>query len=137
MKIFQNNTYKAIVCIGVSTPPPPSPPPLQKHHPLFLAKPPPKHVNYPSPPPFPFLGNAPLYVGFSWPPYPSPLKIGFFSEIQIYWSLSFLNPFYLLKITKFLVKISQFEFLVMTEKNIFVYKLFLSLNISDFSSFFI
>ena len=40
---------------------------------------------------------------------------------------------YLLKVTKFLVKISQFEFLVMTEKNIFAYKLFLSLNISDFS----
>ena len=28
---------------------------------------------------------------------------------------------------------SQFEFLVMTEKDIFVYKLFLSLNISDFN----
>ena len=27
---------------------------------------------------------------------------------------------------------SQFEFLVMTEKTIFAYKLFLSLNISDF-----
>ena len=34
---------------------------------------------------------------------------------------------YLLKVTKFLVKISQFEFLVMTEKNIFAYKFFLSL----------
>ena len=32
-------------------------------------------------------------------------------------------------------KISQFEFLVMTEKNIFAYKLFLSLNISDFHLF--
>ena len=31
---------------------------------------------------------------------------------------------YLLKVTKFLGKISLFEFLVMTEKNIFVYKLF-------------
>ena len=29
-------------------------------------------------------------------------------------------------------KISQFEFLIMTEKNIFAYKFFLSLNISDF-----
>ena len=29
----------------------------------------------------------------------------------------------------------QFEFLVMTEKNIFAYKLFLSLNISDFNFF--
>ena len=42
---------------------------------------------------------------------------------------------YLLKVTKFLGKISQFEFLVMTEKNIFAYKLFLSLNISDFNLF--
>ena len=37
--------------------------------------------------------------------------------------------------TKYLVKISQFRFLVMTEKNIFIYKLFLSLNISNLSSF--
>ena len=36
---------------------------------------------------------------------------------------------------KFLVKILQFGFLVMTEKNIFVSKLFL-LNISDFSLLF-
>ena len=33
-------------------------------------------------------------------------------------------------------KISQFEFLVMTRKNIFAYKLLLSLNISDFNFFF-
>ena len=48
-------------------------------------------------------------------------------------SLSFLTPSYLLKVTKFIVKISQSEFLVMIEKNIFVYKLFLSLDISDFT----
>ena len=42
-----------------------------------------------------------------------------------------LTPSYPLKVTKFLVKIFQFEFLVMTEKNIFVYKLFLSINTSD------
>ena len=47
-----------------------------------------------------------------------------------------LTSSYLLKANKFLVKISQFEFLVITGKNIFVYKLFLSLNISDFSLFF-
>ena len=47
-------------------------------------------------------------------------------------------PSYLLKVTKFLGKISQLEFLVMTEKkNIFAYKVFLSLNISYFSLFFI
>ena len=42
----------------------------------------------------------------------------------------------LIKVTKFLGKISLFELLVMTEKNIFSYKLFLSLNISDFNFFF-
>ena len=31
---------------------------------------------------------------------------------------------------------SQFKFLVMTDENIFVYKLLLSLNISDFNLFF-
>ena len=45
-------------------------------------------------------------------------------------------PSYLLKVTKSLGKISQFEFLVMTEKNISAYKLFLSLNASDFNLFF-
>ena len=39
------------------------------------------------------------------------------------------------KVTKFLVTISQFEFLAMTEKNIFVPQLFV-INISDFSLFF-
>ena len=45
-------------------------------------------------------------------------------------------PSYLLNVTKFLGEISQFEFLVMAEKNIFAYKLFLSLNISDFNLLF-
>ena len=43
------------------------------------------------------------------------------------------NPIQVLKVSKFFVKISKFKFLVMAEKNIFVYKHFLSLNISDFS----
>ena len=53
--------------------------------------------------------------------------IGFF---PLYWvfvpppiRFSFLTPSYIL-IIKFLVKVSQFEFFVMTEKNIFVYELF-------------
>ena len=41
-----------------------------------------------------------------------------------------------MKVTKFLLKMSQFEFSVMTEKNIFAYKLLLSLNISDINLFF-
>ena len=46
-------------------------------------------------------------------------------------------PSHLLKVTKFLVKISQFEFLIMIEESILVYKLFLSLNILDFSLHFV
>ena len=44
-----------------------------------------------------------------------------------------LNTIFFLKVTEFLVKISQFKHLVITERNIFAYKLFLSLNISDFT----
>ena len=51
-------------------------------------------------------------------------------------ALGYCWHFDLLKVTKFLVKVSQFEFLVMAEKNIVVYKLFFSLNISDFTLFF-
>ena len=69
-----------------------------KHHPLFFAK---------TPPP-PFLGPPfALFWFFVNPPPPPDLKIGFFSEPKILnWN------------------ISQFEFLVMTGKNIFVCKLF-------------
>ena len=63
------------------------------------------------------------------------VKIGFFCEPQKYQSFSFLTLSYLLKVTRFLVKTSQFEFLVMIEKNF--YQLFLSLNISDFGLFFL
>ena len=70
---------------------------------------------------------------FTRPPYPLILKncppllqkIRFFSE----------PPIIKLKLTKFLVKLSQFKFLVNTDKNIFVYKFFVW-NISDFSLFF-
>ena len=78
----------------------------------------------------PFLGNPHLYWFFVTPRPSSSLKIGFFSEPPKYCSFSSLTPSYLLKVTRSLVKISQFELLVLTEKNIFVYKLFLSLSIS-------
>ena len=67
---------------------------------------------------------------------PPPLKVGFFNEPLKYYSFLSLTPSYVLKGTKFLLKMSQFEFSVMTEKNIFAYKLFLSLNISDLNLFF-
>ena len=90
---------KVTVRIGVSTPPP------QKLHPLFLAKPPSKLTNCPSPPPL-------LYWFFVTPS----LKVGSFSEPQKHYSFSSLIPSYLLKVTKFLGKSPLFEFLVTTEK---------------------
>ena len=67
----------------------------------------------------PFLGN-PLYIGFSWTTPPQKKK-----KIKIFqWippKLKFFTLSHLLKVTKFLVKISQFEFLVTTEENNFAY----------------
>ena len=77
--------FPFILCIGVSIPP------HQKHHP---------HSLLPSPPPLnlqtiqaPFLGNPPIYIGFSWAP---SLKVGFFSEPPKHQSFSSLRPSYLL-----------------------------------------
>ena len=61
---------------------------------------------------------------FPWTPTPNLLKFFIFT------------PSYLLKVTKFLVKLSQFEFLEKIQR-ILVYRLFLSLNIPDFSLFFV
>ena len=78
---------------------------------------------------YPFPGNPPpLYIGFSWPP----LKVRFFQWTPKILKFLSLNTILSFKVTKILVKISQFESLVMTEKNIFAHKHFLSLNISDF-----
>ena len=84
-------------------------------------------------PSLPFLGNSPLYIGFFMTP---ALKIQLFSELQKYSSFSSLIQSYIPFKNKFLVEIFYFEFLVMTEKNIFVYKFFLLLNLSNFSLFF-
>ena len=88
--------------------------PRQKHHPPLFRQAPLKPANFSS---SQFLGNSPLYTGFLCSP---------------------TRP-HLLKVTKFLAEISQFKFLVMTDKkiNFQVYKHFLSLNISYFSLFFI
>ena len=78
--------------------------------------------------PFLFLGNSPLYIELAFCKL-SQVKVGFFSErpkYQSFSSLTMATPSYL-KSNKLLVKISHFKFLVMTEKNIFVYKTFLSL----------
>ena len=99
---------------------------LQQNMVKIFLTPPLKSASCPSPS---FLSNPPYWFFVT-------LKVGFFSEPPKYQSFSSFTSSYLLKVTKFLVKIySQFEFLVMTEKSIFAYKLFLSLNISDFSLF--
>ena len=113
-----------IVCIGAST----SSPTLS-----FFLTPPPQTLIKPSKcpsSPF-FLGNSPPIFGSLWTP---PLKSVF--SVNRHIKFSSLTLSHLLKATKFLANISQFKFLVMTEKNIFVYKPFLSLNILDFSLFF-
>ena len=109
-----------IVCIGVSTPPH-----LKNTTPSF-AKSPLKSANYPSPS---FLGESPPLKKIIHGPPPThththPEKIVVsvnFHNINFFLSLT---PSHLLKVTKFLVEISQFKFLVMTEKNIFIYKFF-------------
>ena len=101
--------------------------PFKNTTPSFLQSAPLKSANCPSPP---FLGNPPTILVFREP---LPLKVGFFSESPKYQSFSSLISSYLLKVTKFLGKISHFEFSVLTEKNIFAYKRYLSLNISDFN----
>ena len=59
------------------------------------------------------------------------------SKRQVFqWTPKILKFFILLKVNKLLLKMSQFEFLVMIEKKIFTYKVFLSLNILDFNLFF-
>ena len=108
---FSLTIYK--VCIGVSTLP-------QKHTtPSFLATTSPS-LNQQT------FQAPPLFRQSEGDFVSPPLKVRFFS----------LNTIYLLKVTRFLGKIPQFEFLVMAEKNIFACKLFLSLNISDFTLFF-
>ena len=107
--LLKNTFQIVIVCIGVSTP--------SKRPPAYFLPSPPLQAS--------LFKKFPLYIGFSWilP------KSGIFQWTPKYQSFSSLTPSYLLKVTKFLVEISQFEFLVMTEKNIFAHKLFLPLNI--------
>ena len=67
----------------------------------------------------PFLGNPPIYWFFVTPP--PPLKLGFFRKPPKYYSFLSFSPSYLLKVTKFLLNFSQFEFLVTTEESVLVY----------------
>ena len=105
------------MCIGVSTP---------SKKPPFFAKPSPSSICKLSKPPL-FRQFSPYIFVFREPPLP---KIGLFGEPAQYYNFSSLNLPHELNLIKFLAKISHFNFLVMTEKNNFVDKFFLSLNIS-------
>ena len=93
--------------------------PSSKTPPSFL--PSPTHKNLETSLALPFFGKSSLYIGFSGT---TLLKIRFFSEPPYYENFSPLTPSYLLKVAEFFVKISQLKFLLITEKNIFVYKVF-------------
>ena len=96
--ILLRNTIRIVkVGIGVSTP-------LKTTIPSFLP-------NCPSL----LFKQSSLCTGLLW----TLPKSGIFIEPEKYEFFSSSTPSYLLKVTKFLVGISQFEFLVMTEKNIF------------------
>ena len=64
------------------------------------------------------------------------LILRFLCEPQESLSFSSFTPYFYLKVTKFLFKNPQLEFLVITEQNIIVYKLFSQLTFPDFSLFF-
>ena len=94
------------------------------------------HWGIPPPPPLhplnlqavqaPLFKQSPPYIGLSW----TPSKNRIFSEHTSYQNFSSLPLSHLLKVTKIIFKIYQFKFLVMADKNIFVYEL------SYFSLFF-
>ena len=78
--------------------------PLKNTTPSFLSSPPLLNLETVR---APFLGHLFRYIGFSWNPL-TPVKLGFFREPQKYKGFSSFSPSYLLKITRFLVKISEF-----------------------------
>ena len=103
--------------------------PSQKHHPLLFSKPSSKFVNCPNP----FLGNLPYTHLYWFFVKPSPSENRTFPWTSMILKFFILSPSHLLKETKFLVKISQFKFLVI--KFLFI-NFFLLLNISDYRLFF-
>ena len=119
----------SIVCIRVSPPPQKHPsPPISCQASLKLA-------NCPS---SLFLGNRPITLVFRElpPPVPPSPKSWIFQWIPKIFKFSSLIPSFLLKVTKFLGKISQFEFLVITEKKCFCLKTFFVIKYFRFSFIF-
>ena len=109
---------RCIVCIRASPPPP------QKYYPLFWLSPL-LNLETVQAPLSTFLGNSPPYIVFFFGTLTTspPLKIGFFNQPSIILRFFILNPSQLLKVTEFLVKISQFKLLAMFIK-FFVTKYF-------------
>ena len=111
--------FQCLKCHGVNSVHWSITPPSQKHHLPLSCQAPSLNLQIVQALPPPFQAIPPPDIGFSR----NPLKIGFFHESQKY-CFSFLTSSYFYTVIKFSVKISHFEYLVMTEKNIFVYKLF-------------
>ena len=109
-----------IMCIAVSAPP------YLKNMTCSFANSPSKSANYPNPL---FRRFPPPPKKFHAPPQKNPPKPRMFQSTPIILKILSLTPSHLLTVTKFLVEIFQFKFLIMTEKNIFIYKCFFSLNI--------
>ena len=108
------NIYKlCIVYMGVSIPP-------QKHHPHLSCQAPHKSINCPSSPFYGILLNILFF--HDHPPHKKKNHIfQWASEILKFFIL---DPILSFKSNWILSENLQFQFLVMTEKNIFVYKLF-------------
>ena len=105
-------------------------PPSKIPPPLSCQAPPLKSTNCPSPPffwqgppppPLYLFFVPPLCICFSWTSSPKSQIFQWTPEILKFASLI---PSHLLKVSKFLGKICHYEFVVMTEKNIFADKLF-------------
>ena len=67
----------------------------------------------------PFRQSPPLYLFFEKPP-----LVEFFSKPPKHLNFSSITLSFILKVTEFLAEIPQFQFLVMTEKNLFALNLF-------------
>ena len=104
----------------------------QIYPPSFLSSPRPlRYANCPTRPIF----REPPAIYWLWLFVSPPVKNWIFQWTSIISKFSSSTLPYHLTVTRFLVKISQINFLDMTEKNIFVYTCSLLLNISDFSLF--
>ena len=121
MSKFEGVVNVVTLCIGVSTPP------HLKNTTSYFSLSTLLNLQTAHAPP---LGTSLLYIGFENPP----LKSHFSVNHHNIKTFSSLTPSHLLKVTKFLVKMSYFN--SYDRKITFLFINFLSLNIPDFSLFF-